>query len=102
MVFAIKTMPRAERDLASLYQHLSATGSDAAMRWYKGLKKAILSLEGDPPRCPAIPEDSRFRHLLYGRKPHVYRIIFRVNTLKSEVEIMHIRHGKQAPAQTTT
>jgi plasmid stabilization system protein ParE len=93
MAFAIRITPRAERD-----QYLAATGSDAAIRCYKGLKKAILTLE----ECPSIPGDPRFRHLLYGRKPHVYRIIFRVDIPKSEVEIMHIRHGKRDPVQVTT
>jgi hypothetical protein len=35
------------------------------------------------------------RHLLYGRKPHVYRILF---TIKGDtVSILHIRHGRRQP-----
>jgi hypothetical protein len=45
------------------------------------------------------PETARFpfevRQLLYGRKPHVYRILF---TIEGErVKILHIRHGRREP-----
>ena len=57
------------------------------------LKRAILSLENNPLRCPLITEDKKLRHLLYGRKPHVYRIIYRVLEKTKTVEVLHIRHG---------
>ena len=95
MAYPIKILPRAERDLSQLYHHVNATESQTALRWYKGLKQAILTLEADPCRCPFIPEDARFRHLLYGRKPHVYRIIYRIFERKRLVEIMFIRDGKR-------
>jgi plasmid stabilization system protein ParE len=31
--------------------------------------------------------------LLYGRKPHVYRVIYRVLSDEKPVDILHIRHG---------
>jgi hypothetical protein len=35
------------------------------------------------------------RQLLYGRNPHVYRILF---TIEAEtVKILHIRHGRRRP-----
>ena len=95
MAYPIKILPRAERDLSQLYHHVNATGSQTAFRWYNGLKQTILTLETDPNRCPFISEDARFRHLLYGRKPHVYRIIYRVFEQQRVVEIMFIRHGKR-------
>jgi toxin ParE1/3/4 len=33
------------------------------------------------------------RHLLYGRKPYVYRVIYRVVERQKQVEVLHIRHG---------
>jgi toxin ParE1/3/4 len=91
----IKILPRAERDLAALYNQLQTVDSRTAQRWYSGLKAAILSLETDPTRCPVISEDNRLRHLLYGRKPNVYRIVFRIPQSKQIVEIMLVRHGKR-------
>ena len=76
-----------------MYGHINAEDSDAALKWYRGFKEAILSLEGQPNRCPATPESDKFRHLLYGHKPHIYRAIYRVLERQKQVEVLHIRHG---------
>lgn len=93
MAYAVNITVRAERDFASLYEEIDAEHSGAASKWYKGLKEAILSLEEMPSRCPETPESGRLRHLLYGHKPHVYRVIFRVLEKQKQVEVLHIRHG---------
>jgi len=31
--------------------------------------------------------------LLYGNKPHSYRVIYRVLERQKRVEVLHIRHG---------
>ncbi len=95
MAYLVSITPRAERDLANLYEYIDAENSDAAQNWYTGLKRAILSLEKHPSRCPITPETPELRHLLYGRKPHVYRVIYRVLEKQNRVEILHIRHGRQ-------
>jgi len=61
--------------------------------WYRGLKDAIRSLSNNPGRCPVTPEDSNLRHLLYGRKPHIYRVIYRVIERQKQVDVLHVRHG---------
>ena len=93
MVYQVRIMPRAERDFAALYGAIRAQHSDAAFRWLNGLQRAVFTLENNPARCPVTPESKNLRHLLYGRKPHVYRVIFRILERRSEVEILHIRHG---------
>ncbi|HEY3741929.1 MAG TPA: type II toxin-antitoxin system RelE/ParE family toxin [Bryobacteraceae bacterium] len=93
MAYLVNITARAERDLALLYGEIDAQNSDAALKWYRGFKKAILSLEEQPNRCPATPESNEMRHLLYGNKPHIYRAIYRVLEKQKEVEVLHIRHG---------
>jgi toxin ParE1/3/4 len=93
MASLVRIAARAERDLDSLYGEINAPDSAAARQWYKGLKQAILSLALRPKRCPITPENSRLRHLLYGHKPHVYRVIYRVDERRQQVEVLHIRHG---------
>lgn len=93
MRYLVKLMPRAQRDLAFLYDHVHATDSAAAFHWYQGLKRAILTLEHQPNRCPVIPENKQLRHLLYGRRPHGYRVIYRVLERKKQIEVLHIRHS---------
>lgn len=84
---------RAERDLASIYEQINVEGSAAARKWYLGLTGAISSLEQHPNRCPTTAENPNLRHLLYGYKPHVYRIIYSVVEKPKRVEVLHIRHG---------
>jgi plasmid stabilization system protein ParE len=93
MAYLVKIFARAERNLADLYGKVDAANSDAASRWYEGLRDAILSLEAHPNRCALTSEKAELRHLLYGSKPHVYRVIFRVAEKQKRVEVLHIRHG---------
>ena len=93
MAYLVEITLRAERDLEHLYDEINAASSDAAWKWYQGLKRQILSLEKFPNRCPLTPERKTVRHLLYGRRPHVYRVIYRVIERRKLVEVLHIRHG---------
>ena len=93
MAHLVNVTARAERDLALLFHEISAEHSDAALKWYRGLKESILSLEEHPNRCPETPENAKLRHLLYGHKPHIYRVIYRVTEKHKQVDVLHIRHG---------
>ncbi len=93
MAFVVNITTRAQRDLARLYRQINADNSGAALKWYRGLKAAILSLEEQPNRCPATPESDKLSHLLYGNQPHVYRAIYRVFEKQKQVEVLHLRHG---------
>ncbi len=101
MVYRVNITLRAERDLEHLYDEINAASSDAARKWYEGLKRQILSLEKLPNRCPVTPEKKTVRHLLYGRKPHVYRVIFRGIEKRKLVEVLHIRHGARDRFRTS-
>ena len=93
MAYLVNVTLRAERDLALVFDAINAEHSDAALKWYWGLKEAILSLEEQPNRCPETPENARLRNLLYGNKPHIYRVIYRVSEKPKQVDVLHIRHG---------
>lgn len=93
MAYLVNITARAERDLASLYEEINAGYSDAARKWYHGLKEGVLSLQELPNRCPVTREKAGIRHLLYGHQPHVYRVLFRVLERQKQVEVLHIRHG---------
>jgi toxin ParE1/3/4 len=99
MAYLVNLTARAQRDLAHLYGQINAEHSDAALKWYRGLKETILSLEEQPKRCPVTPESDKFRHLLYGNKPLIYRAIFRVLEKQKQVEVLHIRHGARRGAK---
>jgi plasmid stabilization system protein ParE len=81
MAFQVKTSARAKRDLDGILARLlSKEAGEAGLRWFSGLRDAVASLAISPERCAVAPENDAFlfevRHLLYGCKPHVYRIFF--------------------------
>ena len=89
----VRVSARAERDLAILFADINAEHSGTALEWYRDLKAAILSLEEHPYRCPVTRENANLRHLLYGHRPDVYRVIYRIAERSKQVYVLHIRHG---------
>lgn len=97
MAYAVELTRRAERDLDDLYEFVSAEGSVLAHVWFSNLEKAIFALERFPRRCPGAPEARRagcpLRHLLYGTKPNIYRVLYEIDETKKLVRVLTIRHG---------
>ena len=92
MPYLVRIMPRAERDLESIFTYIRAESSPAAEAWFNGLAESIGSLSEHPLRNPKTPEARDLRHLLYGTKPHVYRIIYSIDKPGQRVNILHVRH----------
>jgi len=97
MAYAVELTRRAERDLDDLYEFLSAEHSAVARRWFNGLENAIFTLERFPRRCPRAPEARsarrHLRHLLYGTKPNIYRVLYEIDETRKLVRVLTIRHG---------
>jgi toxin ParE1/3/4 len=97
MAYSVELAERAARDLEILFVEKNAAESHAAAHWYNGLEEAVYALETRPNRCPVAPEARKLkrnlRHLLYGNKPHVYRIIYEVEERRQTVWVLTIRHG---------
>jgi plasmid stabilization system protein ParE len=91
MAYRVEVTERALRDLSFIYGRIGAESSEQAARWFNRLEKAIVSLDKYPNRGPPTPEVGTVRHLLYGRKPYVYRIIYEVDEKSSTVYVLHIR-----------
>ncbi|MGH2410959.1 MAG: type II toxin-antitoxin system RelE/ParE family toxin [Chloroflexota bacterium] len=101
MAFRVETSAAAEADAEEVLAWLlSQDAGDTGLRWFLALENAIASLATFPERCPLAPENASFpfevRHLLYGRKPHVYRILFTIEG--DTVHALHLRHGRRKPA----
>jgi toxin ParE1/3/4 len=91
MAYHVDVTVRALRDLALIYRRIEAGASAQAARWFDGLEEAIFSLEEYPTRGPLTPENPALRQLLYGKKPYVYRIIYKIEQDTSTVRVVHIR-----------
>jgi len=101
MVFRVELAERAQRDISAIYDWLrSEQAGDAGERWFRALRTAIASLSDVPSRCPLAPENRdapvEVRQLLYGRRPHTYRILFAIEG--DVVRVLHIRHARRRPA----
>jgi len=100
MAFRVEISAQAEGDAEAILEWLltQQTGQ-AGIDWFLGLDDAFASLAQFPERCSVAPENLRFpfevRQLLYGAKPHVYRILFTIDV--DIVHVLHIRHGKRKP-----
>jgi plasmid stabilization system protein ParE len=100
MAFRVKQTAQADRDLALILEWLRAQqAGETGLRWFQGLKDALDALSELPHRCPLALENLEFpfevRQLLYGRKPHQYRVLFTIEA--DTVIILHIRHGRRLP-----
>jgi toxin ParE1/3/4 len=97
MAYEVRLTRRAVNDLRHIYTNIEAETSLAADDWFRGLESAIFSLETDPARSPVAPERPQLRHLLYGNKPHIYRILYSINKGEKIVNVAQIRHGARRP-----
>ena len=97
MTYRVELADRAARDLELLYLEKNAVESQAAARWYNRLDEAVSALGRFPNRCPVAPESRKMkrqlRQLLFGKKPHVYRVIFEIDEQQETVWVLTIRHA---------
>ncbi|TVR07928.1 MAG: type II toxin-antitoxin system RelE/ParE family toxin [Phormidium sp. GEM2.Bin31] len=99
MVFQVRLARIAEREIETSYEWLNQRNPQQADRWFRGLMNKLATLQNPPHRCALAVENSSFpeeiRQLLYGKRPHIYRVLF---IIRSEtVYVVHVRHSKQAP-----
>ena len=97
MEYLVEFSACAVHDLEVLFVEKNAAESLVAARWFNGLEEAVDALRWYPHRCPHAPESRKLkrklRHLLYGKKPHVYRVIYELDEERQAVWVLTIRHG---------
>jgi plasmid stabilization system protein ParE len=97
MAYLVELTLRAQRDLVDIYERISAEDSVVAARWFNGLEAAIGNLRRLRRRCPIAPEAKRtkrqLRHLLYGSKRDVHRVICDIDEARKLVSVITIRHA---------
>jgi plasmid stabilization system protein ParE len=99
MTYAVVIQPRANAEAEEAYQWIAEQSPERAANWFNGLREAIDSLKTFPHRCSLARENDAFpeevRHLLYGRRRGIYRIVFIIRG--ETVHIISIRHGAREP-----
>jgi plasmid stabilization system protein ParE len=88
MAYQVRLTRRAEDDAYGIFEPIREVAPASADRWLRGLFVAIQSLADMPARCPIIREADELghaaRHLLYGKRTAVYRIIFDIQEESEE------------------
>ncbi len=96
MAYRVEIADTAEREIEDVVLDIMAVSPHRAKPWFSGLRTKIGTLRTFPARCALAPEkvhfDEEIRHLLYGRKPSQYRILFTISS-PDLVVILHVRHG---------
>lgn len=101
MVFQVEITAPALSDAETYTEYIRKVKQEpiAAERWFRGLVKAIHSLEHFPERCPILPEYAGFpvdlRHLIH----YSHRIIFSVEKASRTVLIYRIYHSSREPLE---
>jgi toxin ParE1/3/4 len=97
MAYEVRLSPLAIRNLVQIYKAIEADTSGPAAEWYLGLREAVFSLETLPMRGTVATDKPIFRQLLYGNKPHFYRILYTIDEAAKVVNLAQIRHGARKP-----
>ena len=97
MAYLVELTVRARKDLVDIYERISAAEYVVAARWFNGLEAAIDTLEQFPRRRTVAPESKtrnrELRHLLYGSKRDVYRVIYNIDESSKLVRVRAVRHS---------
>ena len=100
MAYKVSLSARAEADAYDAFERIRDVTPASAEKWLRGLFAAITSLANMPARCPVIAEANELghvaRHLLYGKRTGVYRIIFDIQEVSEQgprVRVLRIWHG---------
>jgi toxin ParE1/3/4 len=82
--------------MEAIFEFIEADASEKAFAWFNHLAEAIYSLERSSERGARAREGKKLRQLLFGTKPHLYRIIYAVDKRNRAVNVLHIRHGARS------
>ena len=99
MAYQVLLQKRAERDLRSISRFIQTEESQTAADWIVGLLDQVLSLRTLPKRGTVVQTSPEVRQITYGSKPHIYRILYTVETELLRVNVIHIRHGARRPVR---
>lgn len=97
MAYQVALADTAKADANSIYDWVSKKAPLRGPEWFEELLDCMYSLAEMPSRCPLAQEAAEARReircLHFGKRRHVYRILYEVEESRRTVWILHIRHG---------
>ena len=97
MKYRVVVQRLAKQDLWVAYQRAATRAPVTALRWLDRFERALQTLDERPDRCPLAHESAKVavdvRVLLFGRTPHIFRVLFTVT--EDSVRILRIRQAQR-------
>ncbi len=97
MAYQIVLADTATADANEIYDWVAQRATIRGPEWFEELMDCLYSLESFPNRCPLAREATeakrQIRCLHFGKRRHVYRILYEVDESRKTVFILHMRHG---------
>ena len=97
MIYRVILQPRAEFEIEVHAERIYEKSSSLAhaLRWTRGIRAKIATLQTSPRRCPVDPDSAAYgeevRVLLYGKRQGVHRVLFAIQG--EEIHILTVRHA---------
>ena len=100
MAYQVALADSAKADANHIYDWVIEQAPLRGPEWFEELIACLYSLEELPYRCPLAREAEaakrEIRCLLFGKRRHVYRILYEIDETRQTVWVLHIRHGALA------
>jgi plasmid stabilization system protein ParE len=98
MAHSLILLPKADADIRRTMRWIESEVSfEASIRWHEKLRTAVRTFSKNPERYPEAYEaeilNLNLRMMLFGKKPHVYRVLYTFTD--SHVYIHRVRHAAQ-------
>ncbi len=95
MAYRVNLTERVLRELDNIHAEINVPGSAGAARWFARLEDTIQLLASSPRMGKPAREASGVREIIYGKKPHLYRVLYEIDENTRSVEILSIWHGRR-------
>jgi plasmid stabilization system protein ParE len=95
MAYRVNLTDRVLRELDDIHAEINVVGSAGAARWFSRMEDTIQLLASSPRMGKPAREASGVREIIYGKKPHLYRILYEVDESTESVDVLSIWHGRR-------
>jgi hypothetical protein len=97
MTYRVIIQRLAIQDLDEAFLRAARNAPVTASHWLDRFQIALRGLDTNPRRCPYAREhgkaDVELRQMLFGKRPHVYRVIFTIDG--DTVRVLRIRRAQR-------
>ena len=95
MAYRVSLTDRVLRELDEIHAEINVVGSAGASRWFSRLEDTIQLLASSPRMGKPARESPGIREIIYGNKPHLYRILYEIDETTKSVDVLSIWHGRR-------